>query len=61
MCHEHLRYSYLERDVTERMKKPIRETTPAPAPAEEHAGGLVAVMRGLVEKIRRGKTTIPAE
>ena len=61
MCHEYAKFSYLERDVTERMKKPIRETTSAPAPAAEPAGGLLAVMRGLLERFRPTKTTVPAE
>lgn len=60
MCLEYAKFSYLERDVTERMKKPIRETTPAPTPTEEHAGGLVAVLRGLFDKFRPTKTTVPA-
>jgi len=61
MCHDYAKFSYLERDVTEQMKKPIRETIPAPAPAAEPTGGLVAVMRGLLEKIRPTKITVPAE
>ena len=52
---------YLEREAEERMKESVRETTPAPAPAAEPAGGLVAVLRGLVEKVRPAKTTVAAE
>jgi hypothetical protein len=42
------------------MKETVRTTTPAPAPAAP-AGGLVAVLRGLVEKVRHAKTTVAAE
>ena len=43
------------------MNQTVRETTPAPAPAADPAGGLVAVLRGLVEKVRPAKTTVAAE
>jgi len=61
MCHEYARFSYLERDVAERMKPPVRERPRAPAPAAEPAGGLVAVLRGLLARIRPTKATVPAE
>jgi hypothetical protein len=61
VCHEYADLRYLRREAEERMKQPARETTPAPAPAAEPAGGLVAVLRGLVEKVRRAKTTVAAE
>jgi len=43
------------------MKEGVRETTPAPAPAPEPTGGLVAALRGLVEKVRPTKTAVAAE
>jgi hypothetical protein len=61
MCHEYAKFSYLERDVTERMEKPIRERPSAPAPASGPTGGLVVILRGLFEKFRPSKTTVPAE
>ena len=61
MCHEYADLRYLKREAEERMKKTVRETTPVPAPAVEPAGGLVAVLRGLVEKVRPAKTTVAAE
>lgn len=61
MCHEYADLRYLRREAEERMKESVRETTPAPAPATEPAGGLVAVLRGLVEKVRPAKTTVAAE
>lgn len=59
MCHEYADLRYLRRQAEERTKETVRE--PAPAPAAEHAGGLVAVLRGLVEKVRPAKTPIAAE
>ena len=57
MCHSYVDVRYLGREAEERMKETVRETTPAPGPAAEPAGGLVAVLRGLVEKVRPVKTT----
>ena len=59
MCHEYVDLRYLKREAGRRMKETVRE--PAPAPAVEPAGGLVAVLRGLVEKVRPAKTTVAAE
>ena len=50
MCHEYADLRYLKREAEERTKRAVRETTPAPAPAAEPAGGLVAVLRGLVRR-----------
>jgi hypothetical protein len=61
MCHEYADLRYLKREAEERMKQTVRETTPAPAPAAEPAGGLLAVLRGLVEKVRPAKNTVAAE
>jgi hypothetical protein len=60
MCHEYADLRYLRREAEERTRQAVRETTPAPAPAES-AGGLVAVLRGLIEKVRPAKTTVAAE
>jgi hypothetical protein len=60
MCHEYVDLRHLKREAEERSKA-VRETTPAPVPAAEPADGLVAVLRGLVEKVRPTKTTVPAE
>ena len=59
MCHEYADLRYLKREAEERTKETVRETPPAPA--AEPAGGLVAVLRGLVEKVRPAKTTVAAE
>ena len=61
MCHSYADLRYLKREAEERMKETVRETTLAPAPATEPAGGLVAVLRGLVQKVRPAKTTVAAE
>jgi hypothetical protein len=61
MCHEYADLRYLKRQAEERMKETVCETTAAPAPAAEPAGGLVAVLRGLVEKVRPAKTPVAAE
>jgi hypothetical protein len=61
MCHEYVDLRYPNREAEERTKETVRDTTPAPAPATEPAGGLVAVLRGLVEKVRPAKTTVTAE
>ena len=61
MCHEYADLRYLKRETEERTKRAVRETTPAPAPAAEPAGGLATVLRGLVEKVRPVKTTVAAE
>jgi hypothetical protein len=59
MCPEYADLRYLRRQAEERTKETVRE--PAPAPETEPAGGLVAVLRGLVEKVRPAKTTVAAE
>lgn len=59
MCHEYADLRYLKRQAEERTKEIVRE--PAPAPAAEPAGGLVAVLRGLVEKVRPAKAPVAAE
>jgi hypothetical protein len=61
MCHGYADLRYLNREAEERMKETVRETTPAPAPAAEPAGGLVAVLRGLIERVRPTKATVAAE
>jgi hypothetical protein len=61
MCHEYVDLRYLKREAEERMKDTVRDTSPAPAPAAEPAGGLVAVLRGLVERVRPAKSTVAAE
>jgi hypothetical protein len=61
MCHEYADLRYLKREVEERTKRAVPETTPTPAPAAEPAGGLVAVLLGLVERVRPAKATIAAE
>lgn len=61
MCHGYIDHRYLKREAEERMKETVRETTPATAPAVQPAGGLVAVLRGLVAKVRPVKTTVAAE
>jgi hypothetical protein len=61
MCHSDADLGYLKREAEERMKETVTDTTPAPAPAAEPAGGLVAVIRGLVEKVRSAKATVAAE
>ena len=61
MCHEYADLRYLKREAEERMKETVRETTPAQAPPPEPTGGLVAVLRGLIEKVRPAKTTVAAE
>ena len=61
MCHSYADLTYIEREAAERMKETVRETTPVPAPAAGPAGGLVAVLRGLVERIRPAKFTVAAE
>ena len=57
MCHDYVDLKHLKREVEERTKETVRDTTPAAEPA----GGLVAVLRGLVEKVRPAKTTVAAE
>jgi hypothetical protein len=61
MCHSYADLRYLKRETEERMKEIVRDTAPAPAPAAEPAGGLVAALRGIVEKVRPTKTTVAAE
>ena len=59
MCHEYADLRYLKREAEKRVKETVRESPPAPAPAEP-AGGLIAVLRGLAEKVRPAKTTVAA-
>jgi hypothetical protein len=59
MCHEYVDLRYLRREAEERMKESVREATPSPVPAAEPAGGLVAVLRGLLEKVRPAKGNLP--
>jgi hypothetical protein len=59
MCHEYAGLRYLRQQAEERTKETVRE--PAPAPSAEPAGGLVAVLRGLIEKVKPAKTTVAAE
>jgi hypothetical protein len=61
MCHSYADIRYLKREAEERMKETVRDTTPAPAPTADSAGGLVTVLRGLVERVRPTKATVPAE
>jgi len=61
MCHEYSDLRYLKRQAEERAKETSGASRPAPAPAVEPGGGLVAVLRGLVEKVRPAKATVPAE
>lgn len=61
MCHEYVDLGSLRREAEQRLKETGRQTAPAPAPTAEPAGGLVAVLRGLLEKVRPAKTTVPAE
>jgi len=61
MCHEYVHYSYVERNATERLPRSVREPKPASVPSEERTGGLVAVLRGLLEKVRPTKAAFPAE
>jgi hypothetical protein len=59
MCHEYADLRYLKRQAEERTKETVRE--PAQAAATEPTGGLVAVLRGLVEKVRPAKDPVAAE
>jgi hypothetical protein len=61
MCHEYVDLRYLKREAEERAKASARETTASPPLAAEPTGGLVAVLRGLLEKVRPAKTTVAAE
>ncbi len=63
MCHEYADLRYLRREAEDRIKERAREKAPVPVPATaaEPAGGLVAMLRGLVEKVRPAKTTVAAE
>jgi hypothetical protein len=61
MCHGYIDLRHLKREAEERMKETVREPAPAPAPAAEPAGGLVAVLRGLVGKVRPAKTAVAAD
>ena len=58
MCHEYADLRYLKRQAEERTKETVRE--PAPTPAQP-AGGPIAVLRGLVEKVRPAKAPVAAE
>jgi hypothetical protein len=59
MCHEYADLRYLKQQAEERTRESVRE--PAPGPVSEPAGGLVAVLRGLVEKVRPAKAPVGAE
>lgn len=59
MCHDYADLRYLRRQAEQRSKETVRE--PTPAPATEPTGGLVAVLRGLVEKVRPAKAPVAAE
>ncbi len=61
MCHEYVDLRYLRREAEARVQDTVRDTKPAPALAAEPAGGRVAVLRGLVEKVRPAKTTVAAK
>ena len=61
MCREYADLEYLRRETEERMKEASRKPAPPPTPAAAPAGGLVAVLRGLLEKVRLAKSTVPAE
>lgn len=61
MCREHVDLAYLRREAEQQLKETGRQTAPAPAPAAEPVGGLVAVLRGLFERVRPAKTTVPAK
>ena len=61
MCREYADLRYLRREAEERMKESVRETAPVPTPTAEPAGGVVAVLRALVEKVRPSKTPVAAE
>jgi hypothetical protein len=60
MCHSYADLNYLKRDAEERMKETVRDVPSEPAPATE-PGGLVAALRGLVEKVRPAKSTVAAK
>ena len=60
MCNRYADLRYLRREAEERTKETVRDTTSAPIPGTE-PGGLVAVLRGLIEKVRPAKTTVAAE
>ena len=60
MCRNYVDLRYLKREAEERTKETVCDTTPAPAPATE-PGGLVAVLRGLIEKVRPAKASVAAE
>jgi hypothetical protein len=59
MCHEYADLRYFRREAEHRLKESVRE--PTPAPAAEPAGGPVAVLRRIVEKVRPAKTPVAAE
>jgi hypothetical protein len=61
MCHDYADLRYLRGKAEKRIKETVREMPPLPAPAVEPAGGLVAVLRRLLEKLRIATTTVPAE
>ena len=61
MCNEYADLRYLKPQAEERTKETIRDTAPTPTPAAEPAGGLFAVLRELVKKVRPVKTTVAAE
>ena len=61
MCHEDAEFMYAKYAAEQRAKEPVQETSPMPAPVAEPAGGLVAFLRGLLEKLGPAKTTVAAE
>lgn len=61
MCHEYADLRHLRREAKARIKESVHEAAPVPAPVAEPAGGLVAVLRGLIEKVRPATTTVAAE
>jgi hypothetical protein len=61
MCHEYADLMYAKHAAEKRAKEPVRETAPAPTPSAEPAGGLVAVLRGMVERFRPVRVRTAAE
>jgi hypothetical protein len=61
MCHEYSDLRYAKYAAEKRAKESVRETSPTPAPVAEPAGGLVAALRGLVERLRPVRARTAAE